>query len=500
MGYTGCKATLIVASISLACASVKPALTNPAHHCEYSHMVDCEHYPATPLLSAQSTAGYRFANAPPTEHNSDELFVVLMLSGGGTRSAAFSYGVMKELGLTAVPNADRTMLDEVDVISSVSGGSFPAAYLALNGPQGLPKFETDFLKWNAQRDLFLTLLLNAQQRNRLRSQYFSRIDVAVEKWDQHLFHGATFGQLIGRRPYLMIDATDVATGTVFPFTQAYVDPLCFDLSKFQVARAVGASGAFPPLFSPLTIKNQGSRCNYVPPEWVTKSSTDRWGNREKYRMASEVLSLTNVKTRPYVHLTDGGVGDNIGARNITRALSVAEAEIPLAEMVRSGKIQRLLLIVVNAQVVEENDIDIAAHAPGVLRTFLGAVDAPLNNYSQLSIESLRRAAEDLEQKNSAAACTNGAAAGCLSMFYVVEVSFDQILESSERQYFEHLPTTYALGRRRVDALVKLGGRLLRANPEYIRLRCDLERGDWKKRSALADCRDRAYQGLRPANP
>ncbi|HMG70089.1 MAG TPA: patatin-like phospholipase family protein [Gemmatimonadaceae bacterium] len=491
---------LVIASMSLACASVKPALTNPAHRCEYSRIANCEHYPRTPVLSAPSAAGYRFANAPPTEHNSDELFVVLMLSGGGTRSAAFSFGVMNELGRTAVPRADRTLLDEVDLISSVSGGSFPAAYLALNGPQGLPKFETDFLKWNAQRDLTLTLLLNQGVRNRLRSQYFSRIDVAVEKWDQHLFHGATFGQLIGRRPYLMIDATDVATGTVFPFTQAYVDPLCFDLSKFQVARAVGASGAFPPLLSPLTIENHGSRCNYVPPEWVTTSATDRWGNRERYRMANEVRSLTNVKTRPYVHLTDGGAGDNIGARNITRALSIDEAEIPLAEMVRSGKIQRLLLIVVNAQVVEENDIDITAHAPGVLRTFLGAVDAPLNNYSQLSIESLRRAVEDLEEKNSAAACSNGAAAGCLSMFYVVEVSFDQILDSNDRQYFEHLPTTYSLGRRRVDALVKLGGRLLRANPEYVRLMCDLERGDWKKRSALAGCRDQAYQGLRPSNP
>jgi hypothetical protein len=82
------------------------------------------------------------------------------------------------------------------------------------------------------------------------------------------------------------------------------------------------------------------------------------------------------------------------------------------------------------------------------------------------------------------------------MFYVVEVSFDQIVNSNDRKYFEHLPTTYSLGRRRVDALVKLGGRLLRANPEYVRLMCDLERGDWKARGAQAGCRERAYQGLR----
>ena len=483
----------VVAATSLGCASVKTAFTYPTRHCEYGEIVDCEHYPPTPLLKEPSAQGYRFTNAPATERNSDELFIVLMLSGGGTRSAAFSYGVMKELGHAAVPNANRTLLDEVDVISSVSGGSFPAAYLALNGPQGLPKFETDFLRWNAQKDLILTLLFNQKTRNRLKSQYFSRIDVAVEKWDQHLFHGATFGQLIGRRPYLMIDATDVATGTVFPFTQAHVDPLCIDLSKFQVARAVGASGAFPPLLSALTIENHGSRCHYVPPEWVTKSLKDRWGNRERYRMANEVMGLTNVETRPYVHLTDGGASDNIGARNITRALSIREAEIPLVDMVQSGKIQRLLLIVVNAQVVDENDVDISSHSPGVLRTFLGAVDAPLNNYSRLSIEALHRAVEDLQERN-VAACSNGATTGCLSMFYMVEVSFDQILDSKERQFFEHLPTSYALDGDVVDALISRGGQLLRTHPEYIRLLCDLDRGDWKKRGALAGCRDQAYPG------
>lgn len=483
----------VVALMSVACASVKTAATYPARHCEYGEIVDCEHYPSTPPLSELSPQGYRFSNAPATAQNSDELFVVLMLSGGGTRSAAFSYGVMKELARVAVPNANRTLLDEVDVISSVSGGSFPAAYLALNGPQGLPKFEIDFLRWNAQRDLILTLLFNQQIRNRLRSQYFSRVDVAVEKWDQHLFHGATFGQLVGRRPFLMIDATDVATGTVFPFTQAHVDPLCIDLSKFQIARAVGASGAFPPLLSALTLENHGSQCHYVLPEWVTRSSKDRWGNRDRYRMANEVMSLANVAARPYVHLTDGGVGDNVGARNITRALSIPEAEIPLVEMVRSGKVQRLLLIVVNAQVVDDNDVDITSHSPGALRTLLGAVDAPLNNYSQLSIEALRRAVEDLEEGNSAAACSNGAAAGCLSMFYVVELSFDQILDSRERRFFEHLPTSYALDGRVVDALITLGGRLLRMNPEYNRLMCDLERGNWKKRGALAGCREQAYR-------
>ena len=40
--------------------------------------------------------GYRFGNLQ-AEGNPDELFIVMAFSGGGTRAAAFSYGVLKEL-------------------------------------------------------------------------------------------------------------------------------------------------------------------------------------------------------------------------------------------------------------------------------------------------------------------------------------------------------------------------------------------------------------------
>jgi len=77
----------------------------------------------------------------------------------------------------------------------------------------------------------------------------------------------------------------------------------------------------------------------------------------------------------------------------------------------------------------------------------------------------------------------------------VELSFDQILDTDERRFFEHIPTSYALDGHVVDALIGRGGQLLRMHPEYKRLLCDLERGDWKKRGATFDCRQQAYQAV-----
>jgi NTE family protein len=61
--------------------------------------------------------------------------LILAFSGGGTRAAAFAYGVLEELAATPVVlgGRPRRLLDEVDLISAVSGGSFTAAYYGLYG-------------------------------------------------------------------------------------------------------------------------------------------------------------------------------------------------------------------------------------------------------------------------------------------------------------------------------------------------------------------------------
>src|SRR5512135_1397034 len=114
--------------------------------------VGCAHYPVNqPLTQVDPDSGYRgkFMGVPG---NSDELLLYLTFSGGGTRAAAFSYGVLEELRTTEVTihGKKRRLLDEVDVISSVSGGSFTAGYYGLFGERIFEDFEPKFLKKNIQ--------------------------------------------------------------------------------------------------------------------------------------------------------------------------------------------------------------------------------------------------------------------------------------------------------------------------------------------------------------
>src|SRR5690606_5982512 len=99
---------------------------------------------------------YRFTDLKPGPNNTDELFVCLTFSGGGTRAAALAYGLLEAMRETELPPLEpggppRTLLDEVDVISSVSGGSFTAAAYGL-WREGLfdGRFEHRFLRHNVQ--------------------------------------------------------------------------------------------------------------------------------------------------------------------------------------------------------------------------------------------------------------------------------------------------------------------------------------------------------------
>ena len=145
----------------------------------------CAHYPVNaPLTRAAPEAGYRFNNLSRA-NNADSLFVVLAFSGGGTRAAALSYGVLEELAKTEIvwEGNRRRLLDEVDLISSVSGGSFTAAYYALYGDRIFGDFETGFLKRNIQGRL-LALYCSPVNWVRLASRKFSRIDMVAEYYDR----------------------------------------------------------------------------------------------------------------------------------------------------------------------------------------------------------------------------------------------------------------------------------------------------------------------------
>src|SRR5271169_4163720 len=112
-----------------------------------------------PIRQVDRRVGYRLETRAGYEREADTL-IILAFSGGGTRAAAFSYGVLEELRRTelVVNNQKTRMLDEVDVVTGVSGGSFTALAFALYGDKLFDDYEQRFLKRDVQGALVARFL------------------------------------------------------------------------------------------------------------------------------------------------------------------------------------------------------------------------------------------------------------------------------------------------------------------------------------------------------
>jgi len=240
----------------------------------------------------------------------------LAFSGGGTRAAAFAYGVLEELRDTqvSVDGIQMSLLEEVDTISGVSGGSFPAAYYGLYGDRIFEEFEPRFLKKNVQRAL-LFRILRPWNLVGMFTPWLSRSDIASDYYNDEIFEEATFADLAqAKGPLIRINATDLSSGDRFTFNQDSFDVICSDIAKFPISAALAASSAVPMLLSPITLQNYAGTCGYDPPEWVKDALANRHTHPRLNRSAQSFLNFSDAKRKKYFHLVDGGISDNLALR------------------------------------------------------------------------------------------------------------------------------------------------------------------------------------------
>ncbi len=121
-----------------------------------------DHYPINPPLKTwDPNAGYRLERLKD-DASAGSLLVVLMFSGGGTRAATLSYGTLEALRdvWITIEGRKRRLLDEVDVIIGISGGSITAAYYGLFHERIFTDFEPRFLRRDVQGELKTRLATN----------------------------------------------------------------------------------------------------------------------------------------------------------------------------------------------------------------------------------------------------------------------------------------------------------------------------------------------------
>jgi len=417
--------------------------------------------PATPLPQHQETV------------------VGLAFSGGGTRAAAFSFGVLKALAKTNAPDGTTPLLHDVELISGVSGGSITAAYFGYRGEAALDDFRERFLVKDMEAALrtsfwdptnWLRLIEGGGVNDRRGAQAFL---------DANLFGGSTFAALDRPdRPVVWINASDIYNETPFVFDHPTFDALCSDLRKLPISEAVAASAAVPVAFAPIVIQSYAGQCAYQPPDWAAKAlKQPESSGLQDYAQA--LANYQNPQVQKYVKLLDGGLIDNYGLTALTLRRE-EYANLPYAPLTpeQAVTVKKLLFVVVDAGQSTDNSWVLTPHGPAGVDLAMAAVDTPLNSSKRTNFDLFSRELTSWQRKLVHYRCKElsdddiarlrGSLVGwkCDDVhFSVATVSFS-LLDQPERDRLSRLPTSLVLPAADVDALIAGGAEALARAPGF----------------------------------
>ena len=453
--------------------------------CTLAALAACSYPIRNEVIGAADHPKYSFGSLPPGEL--PDTLVVVTASGGGTRATALAMSVLRAMDKIKLASG-HSLADEIDIISSVSGGSVTAGYFALYGTAGLPTLENNFVRQDGMRAL-LVAGLNPFGLATLATPSKERIDLLVDYLDRQLFNNVTFDKLIerNRRPYLILNAADMVEGTPFPFTQYTMDLLCSDLTKVKLSTAVAASAAFPVALSPITLKNYRTPTNVPPcpvskPGWLGPAQDTKWYLDPPRVAWQRTASAYADGQKQFIHLLDGGIADNLGVSEPYRLLTSDDVSPPFKQNILSGKIKKIVFIMINARSFAPSALDNTQATPNALSMLTASIGSSIDRATfstserirSLLTERFRGMADDIDREARRPgrpmpeillkqAANLRTVAGNTQF---ITVDFDAIADPQCRAAYHSIQTSWALSDIQLKGLNAMGEALLAQDPSF----------------------------------
>ncbi|MEH6451693.1 MAG: patatin-like phospholipase family protein [Psychromonas sp.] len=354
--------------------------------------------------------------------------ILVSFSGGGTRAAALSYGVLEGMRDYELSNQtdDYRLIDQISTISSVSGGSFTAAYYGLYNDAIFDKYKDEFLYRDVSGKL-IDIVLSP-------TFWFSentRTAAAANYYNQTLFNDATFADMHEESPQIIINSTDLGGGVRFSFLQEYFDLICSDVNDYSIANAVAASSAVPVIFPPVVLQNYESCDNDY------DSITDLNMPIHLNSTRKGLVSYADKEERPYIHLVDGGVTDNLGLLAIYDVVKSQQETFQHLDQ----NIDTVIIISVDASTKPDWIIDDTKSTPAMHDIIGAATDIQLHRYNDL-VKSLVVKELQIWQDKSPQRKT-----------YFIDIN---LTTAKQKEFVNNIPTDFTLQPQQVDALIEHG--------------------------------------------
>ncbi|WP_081074773.1 patatin-like phospholipase family protein [Burkholderia cepacia] len=424
-----------------------------------------ENFVATKRLGEATT--YTFANWAGKDHRPELApdLIIVTLSGGGIRAAALAASTLNELGKFSING--RPLTSNIILISSTSGGSIAAGYIAAHGFDQYARFRKDFLEKNNN-----IRLLGSGLGPRL---FYDRSAVLQDFLEKEFsLDGMTFDQLLSKdgAPFFVFNATDISGGRAFKFTQRDFDLICTDLGRLPISSGVTASSALPFVLTDIEFKNHWDKCGlhgyrkfsdgvFV---WANDVAEARY--KDQFIHAFDDGGNDVPGRRPqYLHLSDGGLADNLGARAISDLVDIDDFGTIADEINPKSNgpaIRQVLILEVNARSdAGQPKLDASSGSPGVVSMAGIVTGIPIDSTTSLS---------SFMSDVAWASSVSGRPYVNDGMIIKTQIDFDLIPDSegSLRHDVKSIGMGLSLTSTQLDDLERASRTLLRSNPCFAR--------------------------------
>ncbi len=344
-----------------------------------------------------------------------ETLVGLAISGGGSRAATFAAGALEALATVRITDGgqERSLLEMVTHMSSVSGGSLATAYYAVKKPakfeavmagDGLsPAYQQFFTSFKEDMQLNFQLRALGRQVANFRVANPTKLAYSfADVWDANFFDGMTFSGLYERErrgdaPQIILNGTIYNSGRRLVLTTLPPSDFAYDFTKELRAKLVAKGQQFTPEGKASFDKSVERAKNQFLPQTFEDLAGDHRGLPVSLAVATSAsfppvvgpVTYQAAGTNTYTHVGDGGLFDNLGTESLTTLFLNKLNPARLAA-------KRGLIIVIDASYpfdeggadlnTSEKGFEVFAHDPSRI---VGIMEERANAYQAMLWHSLR---------------------------------------------------------------------------------------------------------------
>ena len=187
-------------------------------------------------------------------------------------------------------------------------------------------------------------------------------------------------------------------------------------------------------------------------------------------LLDSVLSYGDRSKRPYIHLLDGGLVDNLGMGSLLEMTQLYSSQ-QLYDQFTQRKTRKIVVININAQNRIDTAIDQTADVPSTRSVMQALVDIPIDRNSEESVRQFRRMADNWRKDEERRVRLEGGEP--IAMYYI-SLALKDVADPALRKEMLNVPTTLYLPGPTVEKLKRVGAELLTQSEEFRQLQKALD--------------------------